>query len=82
MLYAPELFRKEFKSSVADMKNSVKNRANAPASCAGQFIANHLPDPAPRWLHVDLAGPAWNEDENGTGYGVGLLLALGTGPKE
>ncbi len=82
MLYAPELLRREFKSSVADMKNSVKNRANAQASCAGQFIANHLPDPAPRWLHVDLAGPAWSEDENGTGYGVGLLLALGAGPKE
>ena len=82
LLYAPELLRKEFRSSVADMKNSVKSRANAQSSCAGQFIANHLPDPAPRWLHVDLAGPAWSEDETGTGYGVGLLLSLGAGPNK
>ena len=27
--YAPELYRKEFKSQVADMKNSVKDRMNA-----------------------------------------------------
>ena len=27
--YAPELYRKEFKSKVADMKNSVKDRMNA-----------------------------------------------------
>jgi len=75
-VYAPELFRKEFKSKVADMKNSVKDRANAQASCAGQFIANHLPDPAPRWLHVDIAGPAWGPDDRGTGFGVGLLMEL------
>ena len=75
--YAPELFRKEFKSVVADMRNSVKDRANAQSSCAGQFVANHLPDAAPPWLHVDLAGPAWNGDGRGTGYGVGLLLAIG-----
>ncbi len=75
--YAPELFRKEFKSEVADMKNSVKDRSNAQSSCAGQFIANHLPEAAPRWLHIDLAGPAWAANGRGTGYGVGLLVALG-----
>jgi len=75
--YAPELFRKEFKSVVADMRNSVKDRANAQSSCAGQFIGNHLPEDAPAWLHVDLAGPAWNADGRGTGYGVGLLLGIG-----
>ncbi len=73
-LYAPELHRKEFKSKVADMKNSVKDRNNAQSSCAAQFIANHLPDPAPRWLHIDIAGPALGE--RGTGYGVGLLVEL------
>ncbi|MEL6346750.1 MAG: leucyl aminopeptidase family protein [Myxococcota bacterium] len=78
--YAPELFRKEFHSHVADMKNSVKDRANAQASCAGQFIGNHLPSPAPRWLHIDLAGPANSSDGRGTGYGVGLLLTIGAGP--
>ena len=37
MLYAPELLMDEFKSEVADMKNSVKDRSNAQASCAGHF---------------------------------------------
>ncbi len=78
--WAPELFRKELRSHVADMKNSVKDRMNAQSSCAGQFIANHLPDPAPPWLHVDLAGPAFGENDRGTGFGVGLLLELGAGP--
>ncbi len=80
LVYAPELFRAEFKSEVADMKNSVKNRANAGSSCAGQFIANHLPKDAPRWLHIDIAGPAWAKAGRGSGYGVGLLLELGAGP--
>ncbi|MCK6502293.1 leucyl aminopeptidase family protein [Myxococcota bacterium] len=75
-VYAPELFRKEFKSKVADMKNSVKDRNNAQSSCAGQFIANHLPEPAPAWVHVDIAGPAWGSGDRGTGYGVGLLIEL------
>lgn len=75
--YAPELFRKEFRSAIADMKNSVKDRANAQSSCAGQFIGNHLPENPPRWLHVDLAGPAWGHEGRGTGFGVGLLVTLG-----
>ena len=72
------LFVEEFKSHVADMKNSVKDRANAQCSCAAQFIANHLPDPAPRWIHIDIAGTAWNAQDRGTGSGVGLLLELST----
>ena len=79
LIYAPELFRKEFRSAIADMRNSVKDRANAQSSCAGQFIANHLPEDAPRWLHMDIAGTAWDGDNRGTGYGVGLLLAIGAG---
>jgi len=79
-LYAPELMRKEFKSSVADMKNSVKDRMNAQAACAGLFVESHLrkraDDTWPRWLHVDLAGPAWDSQNRGTGFGVGLLLHL------
>lgn len=38
--YAPEFFRSEFRSAVADMKNSVANRENGQASCAGEFIGN------------------------------------------
>ncbi len=70
--FAPEFYKPEFKSSVADMKNSVKNRANAQSSCAAQFIYNHLEGSNTRWCHVDLAGPAFRGDR-GTGFGVALL---------
>ena len=79
MLYAPELHRRELRSQVADMKNSVKDRMNAQSSCAAQFIANHLPDPTRPWVHVDMAGPAADNEGRGTGYGVALLLTLGDG---
>ncbi len=79
LIYAPELFRKEFRSPVADMRNSVKDRGNAQSSCAGQFIGNHLPDNPPRWLHMDIAGTAWDTEYRGTGYGVGILVAIGAG---
>ena len=42
MIYAPELLKSEFASKVADMKNSVKDRMNAQASCAGHFIESHI----------------------------------------
>ena len=73
--YCPEFFRKEFHSEVADMKNSVKSRANAQSSCAAQFVAEHLGDYGGKWLHIDLAGPS-TCDERGTGFGVALLLEL------
>ena len=74
--FMPEVYMQEFKSEVADMKNSVKDRSNAQSSCAASFVHAHLhPDYTGGWLHVDLAGPAWI-DERGTGYGVGLALAL------
>jgi probable aminopeptidase NPEPL1 len=73
--YVPEFFRKEFRSVVADMKNSVKDRMNAQASCAAQFVAEHLGDFDGAWLHVDIAGPS-SSDERGTGFGVALLLDL------
>ena len=72
LMFAPEFYQQEFKSPVADMRNSVKNRANAQASCAAQFIYAHIADTQARWCHVDLAGPAWR-GERGTGYGVALL---------
>ena len=73
--FAPELFRGEFHSPVADLRNSVKDRANAQSSCAAQFIAEVMDLDKVRWLHVDLAGPAWRADR-GTGFGTGLLLHL------
>lgn len=73
--FAPEFFKPEFKSEVADMKNSVKNRANAQSSCAGQFVYNHLEDTPVRWTHIDLAGPAFR-GERGTGFGVALISRM------
>ncbi|KAI9908958.1 hypothetical protein PsorP6_014519 [Peronosclerospora sorghi] len=79
MPYAPEFYRSEFKSTIADMKNSVKNRANGQVSCAGQFIANHLGDFEQRglWLHVDMAYPVFtSEDGRSTGFGVAFIQSL------
>jgi len=76
LLYLPEYLMDEFKSPVADMKNSVKSRTNAQCSCAGHFIEQHLPDGFQgQWLHVDMAGPSTKADR-GTGYGVALVLEL------
>ena len=70
--FAPEFYKPEFKSAVADMKNSVKNRANAQSSCAAQFIYNHLEGTHSRWCHIDMAGPVYRSDR-ATGFGVALL---------
>jgi probable aminopeptidase NPEPL1 len=75
LLYYPDLMD-EFKSEVADMKNSVKDRSNAQTSCAGHFIESHLDESyIGGWLHVDMAGPG-SDGERATGYGVGLVLSL------
>ncbi len=73
--FAPEFYKAEFKSPLADMRNSVKNRANAQSSCAAQFVYNHLDKTGVKWAHVDLAGPAFRADR-GTGYGVALLAEV------
>jgi probable aminopeptidase NPEPL1 len=73
--FAPELYQAEFTSTVADMRNSVADRSNAQASCAGQFIYAHIDDLDIPWLHVDLAGPAFR-NRFGTGFGVGLLAQV------
>jgi len=77
ILYAPELHLHEFNSTIADMRNSVKNRVNAQCSCAGSFILRHLfaagyDGPA---LHVDMAYPV-KEADRATGYGVALICKL------
>jgi probable aminopeptidase NPEPL1 len=74
--FAPELYHHEFRSPVADMRNSVANRMNAQTACAAQFLWSHIED-APgaakrRWAHIDLAGPAFPKDR-ATGFGVALV---------
>ncbi|MBK8014432.1 MAG: leucyl aminopeptidase family protein [Deltaproteobacteria bacterium] len=73
--FAPEFFQQEFRSPVADMRNSVKTRFNAQTSCAGQFIYSHIENTSVRWGHIDLAGPAFRADR-ATGFGVALLSEL------
>jgi len=73
--YAPEFYRKEFHSRVADLRNSVKDRANAQSSCAGQFLNEHIRGYEGRWAHVDLAGPS-TASGRATGFGVALLLGV------
>ena len=73
LLYAPEILMDEFKSEVADMKNSCKDRMNAQSSCAGHFIEKHLDKKYKgRFAHIDIAGPAWS-GERSTAYGSVLL---------
>eukprot|EP01041_Mallomonas_annulata_P006508 gene6508-13142_t len=80
IIYCPEIFRGEFASQVADMKNSASDRTNALSSCAGQFIGNHIEEflsdsVGGKWLHIDMAGPG-HIGERATGYGVALLFGL------
>lgn len=74
--FAPEFLKKELKSVVADMRNSVKNRMNAQSSCAAQFIYNHIEDLEIPWIHIDLAGPSTTSSGLGTGYGVSLIADI------
>ncbi len=79
--YAPEFFRPEFKSEIADMKNSAKNKGNCGSGAPAAFISNHIEEylstGAP-WLHIDMAYPVAN-GERATGYGVALLYLLALG---
>lgn len=73
--FAPEIYQAEFSSVVADMRNSVKDRANAQTSCAAQFVHSHMQDTGKAWLHIDLAGPAM-PGRRATGYGVALMAEV------
>jgi len=75
-VFCPELQFPEFKSAVADMKNSVADRSNASPSCAGLFIFSHIGfDWSGTFVHVDMAAPV-HVGERATGYGVALLNTL------
>lgn len=79
--FAPEFFQAEFKSLVADMKNSVKDRMNAQSSCAAQFVYSHIQDLDVPWLHIDLAGPS-KRHGRASGFGVALISTLVTNLKK
>ncbi len=73
--FAPEFFHKEFKSKVADMKNSVADRMNGQTSAAGQFVYNHIEELDVPWLHIDIAGPAFRGGR-GSGHGAALIAEI------
>jgi len=66
------------KSPVADMKNVAKKRYGG-AITGALFLKPFVPEGVP-WVHIDIAGPAWQEKdtslcpEGGTGFGVRLIL--------
>ncbi|KAJ3339329.1 putative aminopeptidase npepl1 [Gonapodya sp. JEL0774] len=84
LLYAPEYVgvALQFSSTVADMKNSVKDRSNLASSAAGHFIEEHI-DPTWReqgnWAHIDMAAPVTVTggcSDRASGWGVGLLVEV------
>ena len=79
IIFCPEFHRLNYKSEVADMKNSVTNRADAGSSASGWFIYDHMNAAGytGRWAHIDMAAPAtFHPSGRGTGYGVGLICSF------
>jgi leucyl aminopeptidase len=67
-------------SPVADLVNVPPDRWGA-MLVGGQFLAEFMPDAMP-WVHLDIAGPAWNAGgardytpQGGTGAGVRTIMA-------
>eukprot|EP01063_Lacrimia_lanifica_P035191 TRINITY_DN6648_c0_g1_i2.p3 TRINITY_DN6648_c0_g1~~TRINITY_DN6648_c0_g1_i2.p3 ORF type:complete len:130 (+),score=59.78 TRINITY_DN6648_c0_g1_i2:319-708(+) len=79
LVYAPEFHKALFASTVSDGKNLMSKTNDAGSSCAAYFIEANLPekyvDEGGSYVHVDLAGPAFQADW-GTGYGVALLAQV------
>jgi len=75
----PEDLRSQLDSDVADLRNIAKV-ARAGALIAGLFLKEFV-DGVP-WAHLDIAGPAWADEDDGpvakggTGFGVRTLLEL------
>ncbi|MEA2843768.1 MAG: leucyl aminopeptidase, partial [Actinomycetota bacterium] len=78
----PEEYRKLIDSEVADVKNIGGGRY-AGALTAGLFLREFVGDVA--WAHLDIAGPARSEEDEGyvtkggTGFGVRTILEAVTG---
>jgi leucyl aminopeptidase len=74
----PDFYRRDIDSEIADMKNIGKPGSKAGALTAGLFLKEFVGDVP--WVHMDIAGPARSESDEGwlrrggTGYGVRTLL--------
>ena len=68
-------YAEEIKSPIADIKNL--GGASAVAITAGKFLEHFTDYP---WIHIDIAGPAWADNDSGylskggTGTGVRLFF--------
>ena len=75
----PDEYRSHIDSEIADMKN-VGKAGQAGAIAAALLLARFV-DGVP-WVHLDIAGPARSDEDNGiltkggTGFGVRTLLEL------
>jgi len=75
----PDEYRSHIESEIADMKN-VGKAGQAGAIAAALLLARFV-DGVP-WVHLDIAGPARSDEDNGilakggTGFGVRTLLEL------
>ena len=71
--------RDAMQSKVADLKNIGPREAGA--STAAAFLSYFVPEQIP-WAHIDIAGPAWTEQDGplgprgGTGFGARLLARM------
>lgn len=77
----PADYRPMIDSKVADMKN-VGGRSGG-AITAALFLSEFVGDTP--WVHLDIAAPAWSDDDRdtgrsgGTGFGVRTLVSLAEG---
>ncbi len=77
----PEDLRKGLESSVADIANVAADRSGG-MLVAGLFLREFVPDGV-RWVHLDIAGPAFNDGgaygytpKGGTGAAVRALVQV------
>ena len=62
----------ELKSPVADVRN-VHNARTGGMCFAGLYLSQFVPEQT-QWVHIDIAGPAWN---GGSAYGFTPARATG-----
>ncbi len=78
-----ESYRKQLDSEVADVKN-IGKAGEAGSIIAGLFLREFVPA-GRRWAHLDIAGPAWSDEDRdwyakgGTGWAARTLLELARG---
>ena len=75
----PVDYEQQFESEVADIKNLGLTQGGA--LTAGLILRKFVPDSIP-WAHLDIAGPAFSDSEDGeickggTGFGVRLIVEV------